>query len=252
MSKSKLTICFDLDGTLVNSAPDLLAALDHALTTNGHPASNHQDIIPIIGHGAKAMLTKALKNQGLKNQALKNQELSSQTNTSNSPQPEPNHIDELWHILIDHYSIHIADQTHLFDGALETMETLKSEGHTLAICTNKTMNLTGPLLDKLDLTRHFSAICGADSFPYKKPDPRHLFSTIQQANNLQPAETPAQLPALMIGDSKTDIDTAKNANIKSVGVKWGYTDIPMEDLQPDYLISHFSELTEIVRDLANK
>lgn len=236
MSQTKITICFDLDGTLVNSAPDLLAALDHALTSKGHPASNHQDITPIIGHGAKAMIIKAL---------------TTPADHPDIPQPEPNEIDELWHILIDHYAIHIADQTHLYDGALETMETLKAEGHTLAICTNKTMNLTMPLLEKLDLTRHFNAICGADSFPYKKPDPRHLFSTIQQANNIHTENKPIQMPALMIGDSRTDIDTAKNASIKSVGVNWGYTDTPMKELKPDYLISHFSELTNIVRQMAH-
>lgn len=223
MNTNTLTICFDLDGTLVNSAPDLLSALDHALNSKGHKNSDHSSIRPIIGHGAKAMIISALQ--------------------ANKTILKDKDIDELWHILIDHYSIHSADQTHPFEGTLEVLEELKEQGHTLTICTNKTINLTLPLLEKLDLTKHFKAITGADSFPYKKPDPRHLFDTIAKAGGNNKA-------ALMIGDSKTDIATAKNAGIPSVGVTWGYTEIPMIDLKPDHIISHFNELPQLAKDYA--
>jgi len=225
MTTTPLTICFDLDGTLVNSAPDLFAALDHALKTKGYEPSEQAAIRPIIGQGAKAMIKRALQ---IKNEPLDDKK-----------------IDELWHILIEHYTIHSADQTHTFEGTLEAMEVLKSNGHTLAVCTNKTIDLTMPLLEKLDLSKHFKAITGANSFAFKKPDARHLFETIKQAGGTPEA-------AVMIGDSKTDILTAKNANIPSIGVTWGYTDIPMQELNPTHLISHFNELENIIQTLSGE
>jgi phosphoglycolate phosphatase len=224
MTSTKLTICFDLDGTLVNSAPDLFSALDHALQSKGYDKSSQSEIRPIIGQGAKAMIKRALN---LKNIQLNDTE-----------------IDELWHILIDHYTIHSADQTHPFEGTVKALENLQSEGHILAVCTNKTIDLTLPLLEKLDLTKHFKAITGADSFSYKKPDARHLFETIKQAGGDAKA-------AVMIGDSKTDIQTATNASIPSIGVTWGYTDIPMPDLNPTHLINHFDELTNVIEKIAS-
>ena len=225
MPAAPLTICFDLDGTLVDSAPDLFAALDHALNAKGYKPSDHEAIRPIIGHGAKAMIKRALE---LKNEPI-----------------DETGIDELWHILIDHYTIHSADQTRTFEGTIEALETLKSKGHSLAVCTNKTIDLTLPLLEKLDLTKHFKAITGANSFPFKKPDARHLFETIKQAGGSPEA-------AVMIGDSKTDIETAQNANIPSIGVTWGYTDTPMQELNPTHLISHFNELEEIIQTLSRE
>lgn len=225
MTTPKLTICFDLDGTLVNSAPDLFAALDHALTSKGYNHSQHNEIRPIIGQGAKAMIKRALTLQNI--------------------QLDDKEVDELWHILIDHYAIHSADQTHPYEGTIEALETLKNEGHTLTVCTNKTIELTLPLLEKLDLTKHFKAITGANSFPFKKPDARHLFETIKQAGGSPNA-------AVMIGDSKTDILTAQNANIPSIGVTWGYTEISMPELNPDYLINHFDELTNIINTLSGE
>ncbi len=225
MTSTKLTICFDLDGTLVNSAPDLFAALDHALLSKGYDKNSlsaEAKIRPIIGHGAKAMIKRALS---LKNVQLNDIE-----------------IDELWHILIDHYTIHSADQSHPYEGTIKALEELHNEGHILAVCTNKTIDLTIPLLEKLDLTKHFKAITGADSFPFKKPDARHLFETINQAGGEAKA-------AVMIGDSKTDILTASNASIPSVGVTWGYTDVPMPDLNPTHLINHFDELTNVIEKI---
>ncbi|MBO6548454.1 MAG: HAD-IA family hydrolase, partial [Rhizobiales bacterium] len=127
----------------------------------------------------------------------------------------------------------------------EALETLKNEGHTLAVCTNKTIELTLPLLERLDLTKHFKAITGANSFPFKKPDARHLFETIKKAGG-------NERKAVMIGDSKTDILTAKNANIPSIGVTWGYTEISMPELNPDYLINHFDELTNVINTLSGE
>ncbi len=226
MPSQKLTICFDLDGTLINSAPDLFNALDHCLISHSFPLSDHNKISPHIGQGAKAMIRKALEDS----------QLSAITSDEDL-------IEKLWHSFIDHYKIHSADHSHPFDGAVVAMELLSDEGHTLAVCTNKTEQLTLPLLDKLDLSKHFSAITCADSYPFKKPDPRHLLNTITKAGGTPPH-------ALMIGDSRTDIETAKNADIPSIGVDWGYTDIPMHELSPDHLISHFNELPELIRKIS--
>lgn len=224
MSAPKTTICFDLDGTLVNTAPDLFAALDHALSLKGYSPANKDSIRPIIGHGAKAMIIRAISGQ---NSQIDNIEL-----------------DELWHNLIDHYANHIADQSHPFDGAEGSLTTLKAQGHSLTIITNKTMDLTEKLLDALNLSHYFTAITGADSFDFKKPDPRHLFETIKLAGG-------SNNQAIMVGDSKTDIETAIAANIPVIGVNWGYTDIPMADLKPNIIISHFDGLEAAIKSLTN-
>lgn len=230
MQSGPITICFDLDGTLVNTAPDLLAALDHSLLSFGHKAADHSHIIPIIGQGAKAMLRRALK-------------CEAETVTEPASPPADSEIDEMWQTLIEHYTIHIADQSHPYDGVMKAIARLKDAGMKLAICTNKPMFLTEPLLEKLGISDVFDAICGADSFPFKKPDPRHMAETIVKAGG-------NPLRGLMIGDSRTDVDTARNAALPVIGFDGGYTDIPMKDLQPDALISHYDELTsDLVQSL---
>lgn len=222
MKQPKTTLCFDLDGTLVDTAPDLLAALDYTLLKAGHKPSDHAHIRPIIGHGAKAMLNRALESDKQTVSTINDKE-----------------IDRLWHCLIEHYSIHIANQSQPYENVVETLETLKFKGFKLAVCTNKPMFLTEPLLDSLQLTSFFAAIKGADSYSYRKPDPRHLTSTIEAAGG-------TINDAIMIGDSKTDIDTARNANIPVIGVDFGYTDHPMHDLKPDHIMSHYDELQGLI------
>lgn len=230
MQPGPITVCFDLDGTLINTAPDLLAALDHCLLTYGHKAADHSHIMPIIGQGAKAMLRRALSREA-------------ETATAAPTPLADSQIDEMWQTLIEHYTIHIADQSHPYEGVMNAITRLKDEKMKLAICTNKPMFLTEPLLEKLGISDVFDAICGADSFPFKKPDPRHLNETILKAGG-----TPAR--GLMIGDSRTDVETARNAALPVIGFDGGYTDIPMKDLQPDALISHYDELTsDLVRSL---
>ncbi len=221
---TKVTICFDLDGTLVNTAPDLLAALDHTLTTNGHPPSNHGEIIPIIGQGAMAMIRRALGQDDFEESAAK----STAFDTDLKP---------LWQSLIEHYTIHIADQSHPYPGVVEALERLREKRHPLAICTNKPMFLTLPLLDALGLQDYFTAICGADSFPFKKPDPRHLFETIRQAGGQSES-------GILIGDSATDVQTARAAALPVIGVPFGYSETPMHALKPDAIIAHFDDLTD--------
>ena len=223
MSPPSLTLCFDLDGTLVNTAPDLFNALDHSLEQFGHPKPDHTPIRPIIGQGAKAMQKKAL------------------AQFANTP-PSSEELNEMWQTMIDHYAANIAEESHPYEGVIAVLKALKSAGHRTAICTNKPMFLTEPLLNTLNMTQHFDVITSADSYPFKKPDPRTLWETIKKAGG-----TPEH--ALMIGDSKTDIDTARNANIPVIGVTFGYTETPIDALAPDKIMSNYQELPELIEAL---
>ena len=228
MTKPPMTLCFDLDGTLVDTAPDLLNALDSCLAQAGHPKPNHTLIRPIIGSGAKAMIKRAFE--------------SDQTTQT---LPDETEIDRLWHNFIDHYRAHIADESRPFPGALKSLKTLKEAGFLLAVCTNKPISLTTPLLQALNLTHLFDAVIGINSTPFAKPDARILHSTIQSAGgNIQ--------SAIMIGDSKTDIDAARNANIPVIGVTFGYSEHPIESLQPDKIMNDYDELELLVDQIINQ
>ena len=228
MPKPPMTLCFDLDGTLVDTAPDLLNALDSCLAQAGYPKPNHDIIRPIIGSGAKAMIKRAFE--------------SDQTTQT---LPDETEIDRLWHSFIEHYSTYIADKSRPFPAAFKSLQTLKDKGYLLAICTNKPISLTISLLDALDLTPLFASIVGTNSTPYTKPDARVLHSTVQSAGgNIQ--------AAIMIGDSKTDIDAARNANIPVIGVTFGYSEQPIETLQPDKVMNEYDELEGLIAQIINE
>jgi len=123
-----------------------------------------------------------------------------------------------------------------YPGLLATLDRFEARGYGMAICTNKLERLSQALLDKLELSPRFAAICGADTFAFRKPDPRHLVETIAKAGG-----NPAH--ALMVGDSRTDIDTAKAAGIPVVAVDFGYTDRHVREFEPSHIISHYDELT---------
>src|SRR5262249_45197790 len=134
---------------------------------------------------------------------------------------------------------HIADESRPFEGLEAALDELEGRGYRFAVCTNKLEWLSKLLLDRLGMTPRFAAICGADTFGVAKPDPTVLHQTIARAGGLSAA-------SLMVGDSGTDIGTARRAGIPVVGVSFGYTDVPIADLKPDRLISHMKELPEAV------
>ena len=216
------TLVFDLDGTLAHTAPDILGTLDHILAREGLPALPHTEAIGLAGAGARALLKRAFA-------------------ASNTPLPEAR-LDCLFVDYLAHYETRIAEGSHLFPGAAPALKTLSAEGYRLAVCTNKTERLAVLLLEKLGVADHFTAICGRDSFAYQKPDPRHLTSTIEKAGG-------ATHHAIMVGDTRTDIDTARKANLPVIGVRFGYSDTPIEALAPDLLIDHFDELPAAVKTL---
>lgn len=217
-----LTLVFDLDGTLVDTAPDLVAATNHVLAHVGLPPVTETQLRPYIGHGAKYMVDHALGRAG-------------------DTLSEAEHADLLARYF-DYYGRNIAVGSRPFEGTVDTLERLRAAGATLAVCTNKMEGMSRALLDALDMTRLFAAIAGRDTLPVNKPDPGHLLGTIEMAGGQ------AQR-AVMVGDSRTDIDTAKAARVPVVAVSFGYTDTPVRELGPDVVIDHYSELAAAIAKL---
>ncbi len=138
---------------------------------------------------------------------------------------------------------HITDENQPFPGLIEALDELEARGCTLAVCTNKGERLSRLLLEKLDLIDRFAAICGADTFSRRKPDPSHLFGTIKKAGGKAGQ-------AVMVGDSITDITTAKRAEIPVIAVDFGYTEVPVRELAPDIVISHYDAMIEAAEHVA--
>jgi phosphoglycolate phosphatase len=152
-------------------------------------------------------------------------------------------IDRLFRDFIVYYAAHIADASRPFEGLEAALDDLESQGFRFAVCTNKLEWLSKLLLEKLDLSRRFAAICGADTFGVAKPDPVILQQTVARAGG--------QLSgAIMVGDAGPDVGVARRAGIPVIGVEFGYTDVPIAELKPDRLIGHMRELPTAVRSLA--
>lgn len=213
---SKPIIVFDLDGTLVDTAPDLLDSLNHTLGVGGMPHTDLGGFHQFVGHGARVMIERAYTAQRM---ALAGDE-----------------HDRLFSVFLDHYGANIPGKSQPYPGVLDALDRLAAAGYLLAICTNKTEAFSRKLIESLGLASRFAAICGSDTFAFRKPDPRHLTETIALAGG-----DPER--ALMVGDSRTDIDTAKAAGIPVVAVDFGYTDRHVREFEPSRIISHFDELT---------
>ena len=215
-------IVFDLDGTRVDTAPDLVATLNTILARQGLPAVDYEAARNMVGGGARVMLERGLQAAG--------QDLAAVA------------IDDLTRDFIEHYAAHIADRSAPIAGAEDAQDELAERGFTLSICTNKLEWLSVRLLDALGLSRRFAVICGADTFGIAKPNPEVLHRTIERSG-----ATIGR--ALMVGDSHTDIATARAAQIPVIAVDFGYTDTPVAELSPDRVISRFSDLPEAVLSL---
>jgi phosphoglycolate phosphatase len=215
-----LTIVFDLDGTLIDTAPDLIDTLNFILAQEGLPAVPYATARNMIGGGAKVLIERALAAEGR----------------------AADEIDRLYKAFIVHYAAHIADRSRPFPRVEVTLEGLTAAGHRLAVCTNKLEWLSVRLLQTFKVARHFAAICGQDTFGVQKPDPEIFRRTVLRAGG-EPAR------ALMVGDSGTDIRTARAARVPVVAVDFGYTEVPIETLDPDRIISSFAELPAAIVDL---
>ena len=218
----KPIIAFDLDGTLVDTAPDLIATLNAVFIDRDIPPVPYDEVRQMIGGGVKVLLERGLSAQGLA--------------------ASPHDLDALYSIYLERYAATIADHSRPFPGLTAALDRLQGDGYGFAVCTNKLEWLSVRLLDALGLSERFAAICGQDTFGTPKPDPQMLRQTIQKAGG-DPAA------AIMVGDSATDIDTAKAAGIPVVAVDFGYTETPVRLLAPDCVISHFDELPAAIARL---
>jgi phosphoglycolate phosphatase len=216
------TIAFDLDGTLVDTAPDLISALNFVLDREGLPPVQLASARNMIGAGARKLIERGLEAEG-------------RTMTVKE-------IDAMTAAFIDHYAEHIADASRPFEGLEAVLDDLAANGCILAVCTNKLEWLSKRLLDRLGLTPRFAAICGADTFGVSKPDPAILQQTIVRAGG-------SLSSTIMVGDAGTDVGVARRAGVPVIGVSFGYTDVPMAELKPDRLIHHMRELPAAVDGL---
>ena len=209
-----VTIVFDLDGTLVDTAPDLAAAANHVFASVGLAPISPAELHPFISHGSRAMIEQGLRRHGV-------------TMT-------PDEVARLHERFFPYYADNIAVLSRPFEGIPELLDRLLASGARLAVCTNKFEALSRSLLRQLALHERFAAIAGRDTFDVFKPAPGHLTRTIALAEG-RPDH------AVMVGDSEVDIATAAAAGIPSIGVSFGYTPVPVRELNPTAAIDHYRE-----------
>ncbi|TMJ02374.1 MAG: phosphoglycolate phosphatase [Alphaproteobacteria bacterium] len=216
------TVVFDLDGTLIDTAPDLIDTLNLILSRHDIAPVAFDEARPMIGGGVKPLLQRGLAAQRVQVSATE--------------------IDRLYAEYIEVYAPRIAQHSRPFPGLERALDALAEHGCRLAVCTNKLEWLAVKLLKELGLAQRFVAICGQDTFAMRKPDPDMLRLTIARAGG----DTGH---AVMVGDSMTDVATARAAAVPVIAVDFGYTDIPAAKLGADRLISHFDALPEAVMAL---
>ncbi len=215
-------LVFDLDGTLADTNRDLIPVLNRTTATVGLAPVDIADVGHVVGSGARSMLMRAFELQ-------------------NIPLPDQQ-LDGLFELFIADYEANIAQNTVLFEGVVEAMNRLESEGWSFAVCTNKMERLAVRLLSELGVQNRFRAVTGGDTFAVRKPDPGHLLKTIEMSRG-------DRSKSVMVGDSKTDIHTANAAGIPVIAVDFGYSDRPIAEYSPDRIISAFSQLPDTAKEL---
>jgi phosphoglycolate phosphatase len=216
------TLVFDLDGTLAETAGDLIGTLNFVLAKEGIAPAPLIAARSLLGAGARALIARGFK--------LSGRELA------------PAKLDRLFAAFLAHYSAHIADESWLFPGVEACLTRCDAAGWRLAVCTNKLEHFAHLLLARLGVADRFAFVCGQDTFGVGKPDPRPLLETIRKVGG-----DPGR--AVMVGDSRTDIETARAAGTPVIAVDFGYTDVPVAELGPDRVISHFDALFDAAQGL---
>ena len=212
------TILFDLDGTIVNTAPDLMAAHNHVMRKYGHTEKRLEDIKSLAGRGAWVMMQRSFKEE-IKDEKMKKQMTKE---------------------FIDFYSKNIDRNSLPIDGSIDFFKWAKSKNISMAVCTNKQEKLAVDLLKKLDIYKYFDYVAGSDTFSYNKPDPRHLTDVVEIiGGDLK--------KTMMIGDSEVDATSAHNANLPFVLVREGYTEKTEEEIKHDEVISDFIGFEKIIQ-----
>lgn len=215
-------LVFDLDGTLAETAPDLVATLNMILNREGLRPLPFETARAMVGGGARLMIERGLAHAGAR-----------------LPDEE---IDRLFEDFLSHYEAHMADATTLYPGVAAALDRFEAAGWRFAVCTNKIEQASVMLLEALGVANCFQAICGKDTFPVSKPDRRALLMTIERAGG-------SHENTIMVGNSKIDIETAQNAGVPVIAVDFGYTDQPVATYGPNRVISHFDDLWDAVADL---
>ena len=211
------TILFDLDGTIVNTAPDLMAAHNHVMKKFGHAEKKLSEIKSLAGRGAWVMMQRSFKEE-IKDEKIKN---------------------EMTKEFIDFYAKNIDRSSQPINGVIEFLEWAKGKKISMAVCTNKQERLAVDLLKKLDMSKYFEYIAGADTFEFNKPDPRHLTNVVEIiGGDLK--------KTIMVGDSEVDANSAHNAKLPFVLVKDGYTEKNENEIKHDELISDFIGFEKII------
>lgn len=208
------SLILDLDGTLIDSVPDVCIALNHALAGKGYRSTTPDQIKTMVGGGARVLVEKAIEAVG----------------------GNADHVDVVSQDFKDYYSAHPVDQTVIYPGVVETLEKLAADGYKLGICTNKPEATTFPVLDALNLSRFFPVVLCGDTRPYRKPDKCHVLDVIDGLEG-------NRKDAVFIGDSETDVAAAKNAEIPIILVTYGYLQDPLIKRNADRVIISFGELT---------
>jgi phosphoglycolate phosphatase len=208
-------ILFDLDGTLVETAPDLHATLTRVMSELGLEAPELAELRTMIGDGARVLIRRALDAAGHPH--------------------DPVLLDRLFERFIVHYTAHPCCQSYAYEGVVPTLEALETRGLVMGVCTNKPFAPTRGLLEALDLSRFFRSVVGGDSLKVRKPDPEHALATLRPLG-IQPEE------AIFVGDSTNDVLTARAVGMKVIVVSFGYTTIPPRDLGADLVIDQFADL----------
>jgi phosphoglycolate phosphatase len=216
------TLVFDLDGTLVDTAPDLVRALNTVLAEEGLKQVALATALTMVGRGGRVLIKSAFASEGR--------------------QIEGPELERLFKAFTDHYAEHVADESRPYPGVEAALDRFADAGWRLAVCTNKADPLVRPLMEALGLAPRFAAMVGQGAFPWLKPDPRIFADTVRLAGG-------APDRAVMVGDSETDIETARAAGVPVVAVTFGYTPVPVAEFGPDRLIDHFDQLWDAVASL---
>ena len=222
--KQKFTILFDLDGTLVDTAPDLMQAHNHVMKKFGYPTKTTNEIRNLVGQGAGAMLGKSIYGQAKKEmRKIQDEKIKK----------------EMIDVFIDFYGKNIANESKLINGVKEFLIWSKEKKISMAVCTNKQEYLAIDLLKKIGIYNFFEYVAGFNTFDYCKPDPRHLTSVIEILDG-------DINRSLMIGDSETDSNAAKNAGIPIILLEDGYTEKNTSEIYHNHLVKDFVGIEKII------
>ena len=222
--KQKFTILFDLDGTLVDTAPDLMSAHNHVMKKFGYPTKSTEDIRNLVGKGAGAMIGRSIWGQAKKEFSKVDDEKIK---------------NEMVKEFVNFYGKNIINESTLINGVKDFLKWCKEQKISMAVCTNKQEYLSIDLLKKIGIYDFFEYVAGSDTFDYCKPDPRHLTSVVEILDG-------DLKKTIMIGDSETDANAAKAAGIPVILLENGYTEKNTTEIYHNHLIKDFIGIEKII------